>query len=135
AGRIFPSGPSWFNNGEDGIVRDLAATPGTAGTGPRPETVAEEMSAEVAMWIIVSTAPAARGDLAGSQANDNIRGKSWPAGGPAASPALRLLLALEAAWERARQRRDLATLSELELKDLGWTPTDAAAELAKPFWR
>lgn len=87
------------------------------------------------MWIIVSTAPAARGDFAGRCANDNIVGAAWAADAAAASPALRLLLALEEAWERMRQRRDLAGLSELELKDLGWTRSDAAAELAKPFWR
>ena len=84
------------------------------------------------MRIIVSTAPAA---LAGRNANDNLRGALRPAAGPAASPALRLLLALEEAWERVRQRRALAGLSEPDLKDLGWTRGDALAELSKPFWR
>ncbi|MGK9165118.1 DUF1127 domain-containing protein [Inquilinus limosus] len=72
-------------------------------------------------------------DLARRSANDNVpeAGRSTPAG----SPAWRLLLALEDALERVRQRRDLARLSEPALKDLGWTRCDVLAELAKPFWR
>lgn len=73
------------------------------------------------------------GNLAGRSANDNKPGR--PFRKAIGSSAWRLLLALEDALERARQRRDLAGLSELELKDLGWTCCDAAAELAKPFWR
>jgi uncharacterized protein YjiS (DUF1127 family) len=45
------------------------------------------------------------------------------------------MLALEDALERIRQRRALACLSELDLKDLGRTRGDALAELSKPFWR
>lgn len=78
--------------------------------------------------------------LASPAANDNIRSgpplpKPWPVVRALPAVALRLLLVLEDAWEKARQRRDLAGLSELDLKDLGWTRSDAAAELAKPFWR
>ena len=35
---------------------------------------------------------------------------------------------------RIRSRRELAALSDLELKDLGY-PAEAAAEQSKPFWR
>jgi uncharacterized protein YjiS (DUF1127 family) len=90
--------------------------------GNRCEEMPDQI-AEVAMRIIVSTAPAARGDLAGRSVNDNIRGALRPAAGPAAS------------LERIRQRRALAGLSEPDLKDLGWTRGDALAELSKPFWR
>ncbi|MBK8160152.1 MAG: DUF1127 domain-containing protein [Rhodospirillaceae bacterium] len=37
--------------------------------------------------------------------------------------------------ERARQRRDLASLSDSQLKDIGLTRRDAVAEALKPFWR
>ena len=38
-------------------------------------------------------------------------------------------------WRRRmRSRQELALLSELELKDLGY-PARLAAEKAKPFWR
>jgi uncharacterized protein YjiS (DUF1127 family) len=38
-------------------------------------------------------------------------------------------------WRRrTRSRKELALLSELELKDIGY-PARAAAEKAKPFWR
>jgi uncharacterized protein YjiS (DUF1127 family) len=38
-------------------------------------------------------------------------------------------------WRRrARSRRELAGLTALDLKDIGY-PDRAAAELAKPFWR
>jgi uncharacterized protein YjiS (DUF1127 family) len=36
---------------------------------------------------------------------------------------------------RARQRRDLAALDEHLLKDIGVTPSEAALECAKPWWR
>lgn len=91
------------------------------------------------MRNFVSTPRGPWNDPAGPAANDNIRGgpvpKPWSAVRALPSAALRLLLVLEDAWEKARQRRDLAGLSEFDLKDLGWTRSDAAAELAKPFWR
>jgi uncharacterized protein YjiS (DUF1127 family) len=38
-------------------------------------------------------------------------------------------------WRRRMQsRRELATLSEIELRDIGY-PARAEAEKAKPFWR
>jgi uncharacterized protein YjiS (DUF1127 family) len=40
------------------------------------------------------------------------------------------------AWlERARQRRQLAGLSERELHDIGLSHAAAQAEARKPFWR
>lgn len=86
------------------------------------------------MWSIGSTAPGVRGELAGRSANDNnAPGTMRP--GPAVSLEWRLMLALEDALERIRQRRALAGLSEPDLEDLGWTRGDALAELSKPFWR
>jgi uncharacterized protein YjiS (DUF1127 family) len=37
--------------------------------------------------------------------------------------------------ERARQRRQLAQLSDYMLRDIGLTRADAWAESEKPFWR
>ncbi len=37
--------------------------------------------------------------------------------------------------ERAAQRRHLAELDERMLKDVGLTPSEAARECAKPWWR
>jgi uncharacterized protein YjiS (DUF1127 family) len=37
--------------------------------------------------------------------------------------------------ERARQRRQLAELSDQMLRDIGLTRADAWAESDKPFWR
>ncbi len=43
--------------------------------------------------------------------------------------------ALLSEWRRrARSRRELASLSPLDLKDLGY-PARVEAEKAKPFWR
>ena len=44
---------------------------------------------------------------------------------------------IETLWEwrrRIQSRHELATLSELELKDIGY-PARVEAEKAKPFWR
>ena len=38
-------------------------------------------------------------------------------------------------WQRARQRRQLAELSEGQLDDIGVTREQALAEAAKPFWK
>jgi uncharacterized protein YjiS (DUF1127 family) len=41
-----------------------------------------------------------------------------------------------ATWrERARQRRELATLDYRTMRDLGISPTDIQFEVNKPFWR
>ena len=37
--------------------------------------------------------------------------------------------------QRARQRRDLANLTERERADIGVTSEQVAREAAKPFWR
>lgn len=37
--------------------------------------------------------------------------------------------------ERARTRRDLATMSDLQLKDVGLSRADIQGEVDKPFWR
>jgi uncharacterized protein YjiS (DUF1127 family) len=42
---------------------------------------------------------------------------------------------LAESFRRARQRRDLAALSEHSLRDIGLTPSDVAFEIRKPFWR
>ena len=36
---------------------------------------------------------------------------------------------------RARQRRDLAALSDYHLRDIGLSRSDAEREIGKPFWR
>jgi uncharacterized protein YjiS (DUF1127 family) len=43
--------------------------------------------------------------------------------------------ALGDSLRRARQRRDLAALSDHALRDIGLTRSDVAAEVGKPFWR
>lgn len=41
-----------------------------------------------------------------------------------------------ATWrERAKQRRELATLDLRTMRDLGISPTDVQFEASKPFWR
>jgi len=85
------------------------------------------------MGGIGSIEPGVWDDLARRCANDNVPGTVRP--GPARSLAWRLMLALENALERIRQRRALAGLSALDLKDLGWTRCDTLSELSKPFWR
>ncbi|WP_395019408.1 DUF1127 domain-containing protein [Dongia sp.] len=38
-------------------------------------------------------------------------------------------------FRRARQRRDLAALSDHNLRDIGLTRSDVEGEIGKPFWR
>lgn len=53
------------------------------------------------------------------------RGASW----------LRQAARVAAAWhERAQQRRQLQSLDNRMLQDLGLTRADVDAEVAKPFW-
>lgn len=48
----------------------------------------------------------------------------------------RSVVELALVWsERARQRRQLAELSDAMLRDIGLTRADASAEADKPFWR
>ena len=46
------------------------------------------------------------------------------------------LLALAGTWhQRARQRRQLAELSDRQLADIGISRVEARTEAAKPFWQ
>jgi len=45
------------------------------------------------------------------------------------------LRGLGESFRRARQRRDLAALSDYHLRDIGLTRIDAEREVGKPFWR
>lgn len=36
---------------------------------------------------------------------------------------------------RVRERRELGALTARDLRDIGVSPSDARAEMAKPFWR
>jgi uncharacterized protein YjiS (DUF1127 family) len=46
-----------------------------------------------------------------------------------------LLRGVADGFRRARQRRDLAALSDHHLRDIGLSRTDVEAEIGKPFWR
>ena len=46
------------------------------------------------------------------------------------------VLALAGSWyRRARQRRQLADLSDRQLADIGISRAEACAEAGKPFWQ
>ena len=45
------------------------------------------------------------------------------------------LRALAAGFGRARQRRDLAALSDHFLRDIGLSRVDVEREISKPMWR
>ena len=46
------------------------------------------------------------------------------------------LIALIGTWRRRlRDRRELASMSDMSLRDLGLTRSDALHEIRKPFWR
>ncbi|MGB5466844.1 MAG: DUF1127 domain-containing protein [Sedimenticolaceae bacterium] len=46
------------------------------------------------------------------------------------------VLALAGSWnQRARQRRQLAELSDRQLADIGISRAEASAEAGKPFWQ
>jgi uncharacterized protein YjiS (DUF1127 family) len=50
--------------------------------------------------------------------------------------ATQRMIAMLALWRhRSRDRRQLAVMSERELKDLGLSDLDAWREWRKPFWR
>lgn len=46
-----------------------------------------------------------------------------------------LLRGVAEGFRNARQRRDLAQLSEHSLRDIGLTRADVTHETGKPFWR
>ncbi|TDQ86396.1 uncharacterized protein YjiS (DUF1127 family) [Dongia mobilis] len=62
---------------------------------------------------------------------------STPAGRNTAALAIlaRIFARLLAMRERARQRRQLAGLSDALLKDIGISRADAEREATQPFWR
>jgi|UPI00055702EB uncharacterized protein YjiS (DUF1127 family) len=45
------------------------------------------------------------------------------------------LRSIAGSFRRARQRRDLAVLSDHSLRDIGLSRTDVDLEISKPFWR
>jgi uncharacterized protein YjiS (DUF1127 family) len=45
------------------------------------------------------------------------------------------LRSLTEGFRRARQRRDLAALSDHALRDIGLSRGDVETEIGKPFWR
>jgi len=48
----------------------------------------------------------------------------------------RRLIALIGTWRRRlRERRELASMSDMSLRDLGLTRSEALYEIRKPFWR
>ena len=49
--------------------------------------------------------------------------------------AMGLLVALQSATERARQRQVLAALDDRVLRDIGLSRAAAEREAGKPFWR
>ncbi len=46
-----------------------------------------------------------------------------------------LVMLLNTWYQRSRQRRQLAELSEAQLRDIAISPAQALAESAKPFWQ
>jgi len=63
---------------------------------------------------------------------------------PEARPATLVLLwqifvsaaaTVELWHERARQRRQLASFNEFQLKDIGLSRADVEGEISRPFWR
>jgi uncharacterized protein YjiS (DUF1127 family) len=76
-----------------------------------------------------------------AQAIAMARPIAWHRSSPAPEPH-RLLAWLQMAFvvlvrwrERARQRNQLAQLDSRMLRDIGITPSEAARECDKPFWR
>lgn len=64
------------------------------------------------------------------------RGSSAAATARPKQPALQRLVLLIRLWiERSRQRRELAALSDYQLRDIGLSRADAHWEYSKPFWR
>lgn len=63
------------------------------------------------------------------------RGSGANVGSYSAFGGVRAMLARFAtSAERWRQRRDLAALTDEQLRDIGVTPEDARREASRPFW-
>ena len=71
-----------------------------------------------------------------------MRSRTWtenhlqPTRGNAADGVMRLFLrGVAESVRRARQRRDLAALSDYSLRDIGLSRADVEFEIRKPSWR
>ncbi len=71
-----------------------------------------------------------------------MRSRAWtenhaqPARRTAAEGAMGVFLrAVAESFRRARQRRDLAALSDHALRDIGLNRVDVEREVSKPMWR
>lgn len=71
-----------------------------------------------------------------------MRSKTWtgfhqqPARRSAIDGVMSVLLrGLAESFRRARQRRDLAALSDHNLRDIGLSRSEVEIEIGKPFWR
>jgi uncharacterized protein YjiS (DUF1127 family) len=71
-----------------------------------------------------------------------MRSRTWtenhrqPARHSAIEGAMGVFLrAVAESFRRARQRRDLAALSDHSLRDIGLGRADVDLEISKPFWR
>ena len=54
---------------------------------------------------------------------------------PSRSYGRRLIALIETWRRRLRERRELASMSDMSLRDLGLTRSEALYEIRKPFWR
>jgi uncharacterized protein YjiS (DUF1127 family) len=61
-------------------------------------------------------------------------GRNAAGAGERTSPFKGVLATLRQWRQRSRSRCELAQLSAVELRDIGY-PAEAKAEIAKPFWR
>jgi uncharacterized protein YjiS (DUF1127 family) len=71
-------------------------------------------------------------------ATDKIHDRQWLSRSRdgSALAAIEIMLAFVRVWrERRRARRQLAAMSERELRDIGIYWSDIASEIGKPFWR
>ena len=71
-------------------------------------------------------------------ATDKIHDRQWQSRNRHGSAAavIEVTLASVRVWrERRRTRRQLAAMSERELRDIGIYRSDIANEIGKPFWR
>lgn len=76
----------------------------------------------------MTTALTSKCTLAGATGNSQQRWRG------ANSPAVRLLERLLSWSDRLRQRRQLLSMDDHLLKDIGLTRADIQSEAGKPFW-